>query len=372
MAYEQYTYEFLLQRIMERVTTRNPNIDTREGSIMYDAIAPEALELAMAYLELEAWRNETHVSTATRVGLLELSKQIGIDVTLFDAKPCQVTGVFDVQVKVGSRWNCDLYNYVVTAYDGLNDAGQHEYTLQCETAGTEPNIIIGRLVPIDSTPIGLLKAEITKVTVEGTDEFTNDEIRTYYLNHVNGNAVDGNVEQYKTWCVEFPDGGIGNHRVEGLWNGDNTVLVAILSASNDIATPELIEKFQNYLDPPTATINDDVNAANYPQGRGMGNGKAPVGAIVTVKTGVEKVINVTANITLADGYTDYVGLENALKNYFTSISFVKKQVNYMSVGATLLDCPCVESISNLKINGGTSDIQLEGYEIPILGTTDWR
>ena len=43
----------------------------------------------------------------------------------------------------------------------------------------------------------------------------------------------------------------------------------------------------------------------------------------------------------------------------------------MNVGATLLDCPCVEAISELTLNGDTDDIQLDTYEIPVVGTTTW-
>lgn len=369
MAYESYTYENLLSRIMGRITEKNPNIDIREGSMIYDAVAPEALELAMAYLELEAWRNETFVGTATRVGLLELCRQYGIDVSIFEANAGVFKGVFNIQVKLGSRWNCELYNYTVESYIGVNTDGKHEYTLRCETTGEAPNIVTGTLLPIDVAPNGFESAELTECLIEGEEEFTDEEIRAYYLSMVNGTAVDGNIEQYKKWCTEFD--GIGNHKVQGLWNGDNTVLVAILSTSNGVPTPELVSEFQNYLDPPTAEINDDSTAENYPQGRGMGNGKAPVGAIVTVKGADEKPISVSAKVKLTDGYTETVGLDDALRSYFSSIAFVKKTVNYMSVGAALIDCPCIETISELTLNGATNDIQLETYEIPTLSDTNW-
>lgn len=369
MAYESYTYENLLSRIMERITQRTPNVDTREGSMVYNAIAPEALELAMAYLELEAWRKETIVTTATRVGLNELCNQIGIDISIFNAKAGVFKGVFNVQVELDSRWNCENYNYTVESYIGTNTLGGYEYQLRCETTGEAPNIVLGSLAPIDVPPKGFSSAELTECLIEGEEEFTDDEIRNYYLNQVNGTAVDGNVEQYKTWCTEY--NGIGNHIVQSLWNGDNTVLVAILSSSNGIATPELVANFQNFLDPPTDEINDDRSAANYPQGRGMGNGKAPIGAIVTVKSAEEKVINVSANVVLAEGYTEVVGLDDEVRNYFSSIAFNKKTINFMSIGAKLLDCPCVESISDLKLNGATNDISLETYEIPVIGTTTW-
>ena len=46
-------------------------------------------------------------------------------------------------------------------------------------------------------------------------------------------------------------------------------------------------------------------------------------------------------------------------------------VSYMTIGATILAVDGVESISNLKVDGGTSDITLETLQIPVVGTTTW-
>ena len=39
MAYETMTYEVILERMMKRVTDNHPNIDTREGSMLYNALS---------------------------------------------------------------------------------------------------------------------------------------------------------------------------------------------------------------------------------------------------------------------------------------------------------------------------------------------
>jgi len=40
---EKYTFDYLMKEALSRV---NENIDTREGSIIYDALAPACYELA--------------------------------------------------------------------------------------------------------------------------------------------------------------------------------------------------------------------------------------------------------------------------------------------------------------------------------------
>ena len=43
----------------------------------------------------------------------------------------------------------------------------------------------------------------------------------------------------------------------------------------------------------------------------------------------------------------------------------------MTVGAVILGVEGVESVSNLTVNNGSSDITLTNEQIPVLGTTNW-
>lgn len=354
MAYEEMTYEVILHRMMERVSAQYPNLDTREGSMLFNALAPAAAELAIMYIELDNAMNESFVNTATREYILIACKQMGIDITQFEAKAGSHKGVFNVEVPIGSRWNCDIFNYVVVEYLGLDDEGYYTYKLDCETIGTAPNNQTGDLTPITDSPMGITVAKVTECLIEGENETEDDAIRTAYFEYVSTAVSDGNVNQYKRWCNEYD--GIGNSKIFPLWNGANTVKVSILSASNRKATPELVNEFQEYLDPGI---------------EGMGNGVAPIGAFVTVSTATEVPIDVTATVKLKAGYTETTGIDTAISNYFSSIAYNKSQISYMTLGAVILGVDCVEFINNLTINDSTNDITLGSEEIPVLGTSTW-
>ena len=49
--YEDITYDTILKRMLSRVPS---DVDKREGSIIYDAIAPCAFELTLLYREFDA------------------------------------------------------------------------------------------------------------------------------------------------------------------------------------------------------------------------------------------------------------------------------------------------------------------------------
>lgn len=354
MAYENMTYEVILQRMMDRVTSQYPNLDDREGSMLFNAIASAAVELAIKYVELDNIRNQTSVSTATREYILQGCKDMGMNTSVFEASAGTHKGHFDVEVSIGSRWNCELYNYTVTEFIGLED-GYYAYKLVCETMGTDPNNQAGDLSAITELPSDLSYAKLVECLIEGENETPDEDIRTAYYEFVNSTATDGNINQYKRWCEEYD--GIGNHKIIPLWNGANTVKVSILSASNRAASDELISEFQEYLDPGVT---------------GMGDGEAPIGAFVTVSTATELPINVTARITMNSDYVDTQPINDALTKYFSDIAYEKSTIAYMNVGAIILGVEGVDAVNDLRINGGTSDIVLGREQIAILGTTSWE
>lgn len=353
MAYENMTYEVILKRMMDKVTSKYPNLDNREGSMIFNALASAAVELAIAYTELENTRSESFVNTATREFILLGCQQMGMDTSVFEANAGVHKGEFDVEVPIGSRWNCDLYNFTVTDYIGLEN-DRYTYRLVCESTGSTPNNVTGDLTAITDMPNGLGYAKLVECLIEGENETPDEDVRTAYYEFVNSTTTNGNVNQYKRWCEDYD--GIGNSKVFPLWNGANTVKVSILSASNRAATPELVSEFQKYLDP---------------NSKGMGDGVAPIGAIVTVTTANELPINITATVKMKAGYTNTASITEALTKHFSEISYEKSQVSYMTVGAVILGVTGVESIGDLKINGGTSDITLSDEQIPVLGTTNW-
>ena len=318
--------------------------------------------MAILYVALDNAINESFVDTASREYILKHCEQMGMDISSFDASYGKHLGVFDVDVEVGSRWNCDLYNYEVLEYLGdivvdIEDKQLNcrTYAMKCETAGTAPNTLTGDLTPITYIPDGLSYAVIAECLIEGENETSDEDIKTAYYKHVNDIQTDGNVAQYEQWCREFD--GIGNHKVIPLWNGSNTVKVSILSASNQVATDELLAEFQKYLDPGTT---------------GMGDGQAPIGAFVTVSTATAVPISISASVKFADGYDDTTTIDDKVKAYFAEISYKKNVLSYMSLGAEILKTEGVEFINDLKINGGTSDIAFAIEEIPSLGNTQWN
>lgn len=157
MAYENMTYEFILNRMLDRI----PNsMDKREGSILYDAIAPAAIELANLYLEFDNVLNETFADTASRYYLIKRAEERGL--TPKPATYAIVQGKFTpitLDIPIGSRFSGDSLNYEVI--EKIEDG---KYRLRCESLGSMGNQYFGKLIPIDYIE-GLETAEIVEVLI---------------------------------------------------------------------------------------------------------------------------------------------------------------------------------------------------------------
>jgi uncharacterized phage protein gp47/JayE len=355
--FEDKTYESILSNMLSNVSD---SVDKRQGSIIYDTLAPIAAELAQTYIDLDDLLNNAFVDKAEDTYLDLKCNEIGL--TRIQASKTIQKGVFTgsggtpFNISIGDRFSVANTSVNFIATEKITDG---QYKMECETAGEIGNTVSGQLIPI-SYVNGLQTANLTEIIILGEDIETDDELRTRYYNKIQNNAQDGNIAQYLEWADEFS--GVGRSKVFPLWNGNNTVKVSILDANNNIASSELISEFQLYLDP---------------NSEGLGEGKASIGSIVTVSTATGVSINVSATITLNTGYTIEVAqtqAENAIEVYLRSISYLISSSNHnvsvslIALGSSILGVDAISSVSNLTLNGVVSDVNISDEQIPQLGT----
>ena len=70
------TYEEIIQRMLARVPD---TVDKREGSMIFDALAPAAIELVQMYVELQGYLDLVFVDTSSEDYLTRLCSQFGVD-----------------------------------------------------------------------------------------------------------------------------------------------------------------------------------------------------------------------------------------------------------------------------------------------------
>lgn len=347
--FEHITYEVILQRMLDRVPQ---NLDKREASIIYNALAPAAVELQNMYIEFDWILNQSFADTAQREYLIKRCAERGI----FPEQSTKaiLEGTFNIDVPIGSRFSFETLNY-----QAIEKISSGVFKMECETPGEVGNQNLGTLIPIDYID-GLTSAELTAFLIPGEDEEGTEVLRQRYFNSFETNPYGGNKQDYiqKTNSIA----GVGSTKVTPIWQGGGTVLVTILDSSFNKASSVLIDTVQNILDP-----------AGNP---GKGDGVAPIGHVVTVNTADEMTVNISTTVTLDTGY-NWSQVEGdviaAIEAYLLKIrtEWANNTLNIVRIAqidSRVLTIDGIIDISNTKINGQAENLNLGEYEIPVLGT----
>lgn len=346
-------YDEILKRMLDRVPD---DLDKREGSIIYNALAPAALELATMYFTLQNNMDLMFADTAVDEYLDRICNQNGL--TRNPATKAIRKGLFYdeennlMDIDINSRFSI---NSVVFKATEKIETGT--YRLECETEGTEGNNYVGDLIPVQYIQ-GLAKAQITDILIPGEDIETDEQLRQRYMESVNKEAFAGNIADYKikTKAIE----GVGAVKVFPVWNGGGTVKLTILDSNFNKASNELVELVQKDICP---DITDE------------GIGIAPIGHKVTVDTVEEVEINLNTTITLVETYsseTIKTQIEEVLENYFDELRKTWEDSNNLivrvsQIEARILNLSGVLDIQDTKLNNGTSNVELEVNEVPVVG-----
>lgn len=349
--FENYTYEKILNDMLDRVPD---SLDKRQGSIIYNALAPAAVELQNMYINLDVIMDETFADTANRENLIKRASERGL--TPYPATKAIVKGVFtpsSLEISIGERFSLGDLNYIVT--EKITDG---QYKLQCEEAGSDANYNLGQLIPINYIE-GLQYAQITEILIPGEDEESTEDFRKRYFASLDNQAFGGNVTDYKQKVNELP--GVGSVKVYPTWGGGGTVKLVILNSQFQKPSDELISNVQTAIDPV--------------QNHGQGLGIAPIGHIVTVTGVLETILNIKSKFTLESGFVwadVEENIKNTIKEYFHELNQTWADcenliVRISQIETRLLNVDGIIDIEDTKINDVAQNFALDADAIAILG-----
>ena len=241
--FDDMTYENILDDMLSRVEN---DVDKREGSIIYDALAPCAYKLAETYFLLSNYVDLFFIDTT--VGEYLDRKALDYGVTRKEARKAIRKIETNGSIEIGTRWGIEDLIYTVTEI--LND---NSYKAECNVAGEIGNYYEGQLENIDN--VSGITANLTDIITSGSNVEGDEDLRARIKEQFINPAQDGNTAQYLKWATEYT--GVGTAKVFPLWKGANTVKVVITNSLFKPAETELVKEFQKYMDP---------------EGKGLGNG----------------------------------------------------------------------------------------------------
>ena len=345
------TFETILAEMLAEAPD---GVDTRQGSIYYDALAACALKLANFYVDAGCVLDLVFVGTATGEYLDAKGQEYGI--TRNPATSARYYFVYEgTRPSAGARFFTDGLYFSLEETDGT-------LYLVAEEAGEGGNGVIEGTAAVPVNTIGgLTLSEFGALVEPGADEESDDDYRTRLQEKLGGPAQNGNKQHYKTWCEEVA--GVGRARILPLWNGVNTVKGVLLDTDGLPASSVVVARVQEHVDP---------------GGTGLGEGTANIGAYFTAIAAQAVPLTVFCSVTLASGYT----LEQAKAAATAAITVYLKSlaldtpgdeamvVRISSVGALLYAQEAILDYANLTINGGASNIEIGKEQVAVLEEVD--
>ena len=365
---EAQNYDYWLNLMLDNVTN---DIDKREGSIIYDAVAPAAMVSAQQSLSLANIIRETYIKTAQ--GEFLDYRAIEHGTSRYEATNTEVKAKFNdddgnpVNVEVGDRFANIAESPIFYTVIKANDDGTAE--MQAEESGTSANSYIGQVLPVTPND-NLAWAEITEVTIPARDEENDEHLRARLLNTNSWVAYGGNVADYLDMTSKISD--VGATQVYPVWNGAGTVKLVILNNDLMPASQTLIKKVKEEIDP------ED----NETQGYGL----APIDHQVTVVAPETFEVNITMNVTIAENAnidTIRTNIKASLEELFKSLRKdwstidsvtgrgYKLTVYRSKILSRVMTLEGVTNATMPQLNGKDEDLQLvftnTTSQLPVLG-----
>ena len=353
--FENYTYENLLNDVLENAPE---GIDTRQGSIFYDAVSGALLKVSMLFAELETLANLIYIDTTGGEYLDRKASEHSI--TRLAATSSKYYVTFDgVTPTVGERFYTDGMYFI------LQKTEDNTYYLEAELPGAFTNAVYNGTpaVPVNNIQ-GLNAATFGAQKEAGTDEESDDDLRERLRDKISGPAENGNRQHYRTWCEQ--DSGVGRARIIPLWDGPNTVKGVLIAPDGTPVGADVIARVQAYIDP-----DEDEDG----EGDGLGEGVANIGAHFTAVAATETAVNVTLNsVVLAAGVTEEeatAAVEEAVTDYLKDLALNTADsedvvVRHTAVSAIINALTEITDFQ-LLINNATDNITPAKTAVAVLG-----
>lgn len=368
--FQEKDYDYFLRKMLDAVPD---NVDKREGSIIYDALAPAALVMGQQSLDMANVIKETYIKTASGEFLDYRAIEHGTSrypATQTEAKAKVLNDKKEPldNVQIGDKFASIGDSPIFYAVTKINSDLTIELT--AEVKGSSANSYIGQILPV--TPNDLLSwAEITEITAPARDVESDDHLRARLLSSQSWIAYGGNVADYLDMTSKIDE--VGAAQIYPTWNGGGTVKVVILNNDLMPASASLVQKVKNTLDP------EDKQAEGY--------GLAPIDHAVTVTVPEKLIVNIDISVKLDDTkVARYVkdSITKAIEGYFQSLREDWSDINqrlgrgyeqtiYRS--KILSQVMLTEGVVNAKLpslNGKDADIDLvfnnAKSQLPVVGT----
>lgn len=337
---DSVSFEGILAAMLDRAPA---DMDKREGSILYDALAPTAYMLARQNQMIALLTDQLYPDTAQgmwldrAVGNFGLVREAAtqalrrIDLTDRAGQP--------LTVPEGTRFMADQLVFVTG-----QEIGPGSYEALCQQPGTQGNRAYGPLLPVDTVSQLGLATLAADPLVPARDEETDEQLRARFDSLIRQSPYGGNKADYVQKALQIE--GVGAAVAFGAPQLEEPGHVGLVVGDENqrAATSQLLERVRQLFG-------------------SQGDGIAPVGHTVTVKTGQPVALTVAVQLQLAAGASAasvQAAVAAAVEESLAGVGFEDGTIfQARLVSAVLGAHPGIVDVPSLTINGQAKNLVLE-------------
>lgn len=323
--------------------------DKSKGNFVYDITKPVAVEFAKQQEKIAAVQEKLDVEKLTGD---ELTRTVYQRTGIIRKPATQATttvivsGTAGTLVKVGELVGTETILYTVIEEAILNESGFAHVRIQCNEFGQVGNVPANTIVNFPASINGLVNVYNPDPVVDGYDEETDNDLRQRYYDKLQRPGKAGNKYHYREWALEVT--GVGDAKVFPRYNGPLSMKVVVIDANKLPANAELVQKVYDHIAEQMPFGVEDLN--------------------VIPAVGVP--INISATLSLVDGYTEPIVKQYIKENmieYLKEIAFKASYVSYAKTGSEVIDSDGVLDYQDLLINGSTANVIIPDDGVPVMG-----
>lgn len=366
--YSDKTFENIQDEALQDLRSRiselpeNQQVDASEGSLLYMAIAKQAVRLEEAYQDLDELNDNILADTQDFEHLVDSGAECGVP--LQEGTPAVVVAELNCQCEVGDEFSAidSDYDYIVTGLKEsvtVNDETRYRYYLEADEAGIDPGNYRGDIEPQDYLE-GFEDGAIIATYVAGTEDEEEDVYRERRISAAQKTPCAGNYAYYHDTIGDID--GVGGVKVERRTTGQAYINCYVQAANYGVPSSSVVDNVKEIMDPSDA--------------EGQGVGLCPFGHKLSVSAVTGVTINVTATFTFDSGYSMSnlnTALVAAAEEYIVEVAKTWEDTSSLVVRRAQIEnkfigVTGVLDVEDLQINGSSSNLSLTAYQVPVMGT----
>lgn len=324
--------------------------DKEEGSFIYDATKPSAIEIAMLQTQIEKTEGKLDIMNLTGDDLTRfVYDRTGIKRkrATYASGQIKLIGSASTKIRmediVATSTNV-LYNFSEDSVIG--ESGIALLEIICQSSGEIGNASANTITLLPLSIDGVISITNPIAFSDGYDDESDDGLRSRYFDKLQRPGKAGNKYHFEEWAKSID--GVGDARCVPCYKGPLSVQVIIIDSNGLPASLDLVNTTSAYIESEMPFGVDDLS--------------------VISATAVP--INLSFSLSLVEGVkADEVihSLKMSLTQYLKEVSFKSNFVSYAKIGAFIMATEGVLDYTNLVLNDAKANLEILTNQIAIVG-----